>query len=80
MDRLESVALDHRLTVTLHRSLFAPLLRLFAHFDALDGDDDPVEVKPRYELLHPDDHFDMPDWSAAFNDRLCLEMLYGPAV
>lgn len=70
------------MTIEVHRfpSPLGSFLRLLAHFDALDGDDDPFTALPRYELLHPGDYFEMPDFAAAYYERLCREMMYGPAV
>lgn len=72
------VRLMLELTVTRYQSFITPFLRLLAHFDALDGDDDTDSVQPRYELLYPEDS--MPDFGAAFLARLDREFILGSPV
>lgn len=70
---------DLRIECFRYEPAFMPFLRMLAHFDALDVDDDPTPAFKihRYELLHPEDHFTLPDFAAEFSARLFWEFIHG---
>lgn len=76
----EYAEIDARLTMQLYQSLVMPFLRMLAHFDALDGDEEPDEPQPRYELLHPEDSYATPALAHALYERMDREFLCGSSV